>query len=53
MYGFINGISDIDDIKFCPKCGEPIGTYYCDGTAICSSCGFRFGVVEAENENED
>lgn len=48
MYGFISGISDTDDIKFCPKCGEAIGNYHSDGTAECQSCGFSFGVIEVE-----
>lgn len=51
MYGMISGISDTDDINFCPKCGAPIGMKYGDGTAECESCGFAFGVVEAENEH--
>lgn len=50
MYGFISGITDADDISFCPKCGEPIHTTYGDGTAKCDGCGFRFGVVECEEE---
>lgn len=24
MYGFISGISDTDDINYCPKCGREI-----------------------------
>lgn len=49
MYGFISGISDTDNIKYCPKCGEEIITYCGDGTAICE-CGYHFGVVECEDE---
>ena len=50
MYGFISGISDTDDINYCPKCGERIGTYKGYGTAVCDECGFRFGVVECEED---
>lgn len=50
MYALISGISDTDYINFCPKCGEPIRTHCGDGTAKCESCGFRFGVVE-DDEN--
>lgn len=27
MYGFVSGISDMDDINYCPKCGEKIYSY--------------------------
>lgn len=50
MYGFICGITDTDDISYCPKCGEPILFFYSDGTAKCGECGFRFGVVECEED---
>lgn len=49
MYGFISGITDNDDIAYCPKCGEEIRTFYGDGTAKCN-CGYHFGVVESEEE---
>lgn len=49
MYGFISGITDNDDIKYCPKCREEISEYKADGTAICSECGYHFGVVECED----
>lgn len=49
MYGFIEGITDADDISYCPRCGEPIMTFYDDGTASCEICGFHFGVVECED----
>ena len=48
MYGFINGITDNDDIHYCPKCGEPITIFHGDGTAKCDECGYHFGVVECE-----
>lgn len=28
MYGFICGITDYDNISYCPKCGEQIDVYY-------------------------
>ena len=52
MYGFIEGITDTDNINFCPKCGNEIFGHYGDATAKCKECGFHFGVVELE-EGED
>lgn len=52
MYNFISGISDTNDIRYCPKCGAYIVEHYADGTGKCDDCGFRFGVVESE-ESED
>lgn len=49
MYGYIAGYSDTEDIDYCPKCGAEIREYWGDGTAVCSECGFHFGVVEAED----
>lgn len=49
MYGFISGITDTDDIEFCPKCGEEIVEFVSDGTARCIECGYHFGVVECED----
>lgn len=51
MYGFISGISDVENIVYCPKCGEEICTFFWDGTAVCEKCGFHFGVVECEEED--
>lgn len=48
MYGFISGVTETDNISYCPKCGEEIGTFFGDGTAECENCGFHFGVVECE-----
>lgn len=31
MYGFISGMTDNDEISFCPKCGAEIKNYYGDG----------------------
>ncbi len=28
MYGFISGISDVENIVYCPKCGEEICTFF-------------------------
>lgn len=49
MYGFISGITDNDDIKYCPRCGEEVIEFYCNGTAKCQECGYHFGVVECED----
>lgn len=48
MYGFISGITEIENISYCPRCGEQIEVFYGDGTAICKECNFHFGVVECE-----
>lgn len=50
MYGFINGVTDTDDITYCPKCGAEIKEYRGDGTAVCEECNFHFGVVECEED---
>ena len=52
MYGYISGITDTDEITYCPKCGAEIMKFYGDGTAWCEECGYHFGVVEYE-ETED
>lgn len=49
MYGYITGITETDDISFCPKCGELIKAFYGDGTVKCE-CGYHFGVVECEDD---
>ena len=51
MYGYISGISDGDEINYCPYCGGKITARFSDGTATCDECFRRFGVVEAENED--
>lgn len=28
MYGFISGITDNDNIKYCPKCGEEVTVFF-------------------------
>ena len=52
MYGFISGFSETDDINYCPKCGSDDLDRYGDGTAKCCECGYKFGVVEDEEESE-
>ena len=32
MYGFLSGITDTNDINYCPKCGAVINEYRSDGT---------------------
>ncbi len=49
MYGYIAGITETNDIKYCPKCGEEIRERHGDGTAVCDECGYHFGVVECDN----
>lgn len=53
MYGFISGITDTNDINYCPKCGAVIAAHHGDGTARCLDCGFNFGVVECEKDEEN
>lgn len=50
MYGYIMGITDTDNISYCPRCGERIGIFKRGGTAQCEECGFQFGVVEWDEE---
>lgn len=50
MYGYINGVTDTNDIYYCPKCGAIIGEYRADGTAVCDECGYHFGVVECDED---
>ena len=52
MYGFISGISDADDINYCPKCGGEKLSPHGGGTAVCLDCGFTFGVIECEENDE-
>ena len=48
MYGFVSGISDTDDINYCPKCGGEKLSLHGDGTAVCLDCGIAFAVVKCE-----
>lgn len=50
MYGFISGFTENDEISYCPRCGAVITLRYGDGTATCNECGYRFGVVECEED---
>lgn len=52
MYGFVSGISDTDDINYCPKCGEKIYSYKSNEEAVCNKCGFWFPVIECEEDDE-
>ena len=52
MYSFVSGISDTDDINYCPKCGTPIREYG-SGIGICYACGFRFAVIEDDEAPDD
>ena len=53
MYGFVSGISDSNDINYCPKCGAVIAEYRANGTARCLDCGFVFAVIECEEDDEE
>lgn len=50
MYGYIAGLTDTDEINYCPYCGEEITVMHAGGTVTCSSCKRRFGVVELDTE---
>lgn len=50
MYGYIAGLTDTDEINFCPYCGEEIAVMHAGGTVTCGSCKRRFGVVELDSE---
>lgn len=50
MYGFISGITENNNIFYCPKCGEKVDVFFSDGTAKCTECDYHFGVVECEEE---
>ena len=52
MYGYISGYTDTDIINYCPRCGRETSIYYGDGTGKCTHCGFHFGVVECEEDEE-
>ena len=49
MISFISGYTDTDIIYYCPACGAQIDTWHGDGTATCSECGMRFGVIEIDD----
>lgn len=53
MYGFLSGITDTNDINYCPKCGAVINEYRSDGTARCLACRFHFGIIECEEDEEN
>ena len=53
MYGFLSGITDTNDINYCPKCGAVINEYHSDGTARCLDCGFHFGIIECGEDEEN
>lgn len=53
MCGMLCGVSDTDEIKYCPFCQQEVSAAYADGTVECGSCGRRFGVIEADPEDEE
>ena len=52
MYGYICGITDTDEINYCPFCGKEISIGHADGTVTCDSFNRRFGAVETEPEEQ-
>lgn len=50
MYGYIQGITDTDEINYCPRCGCEVSANYSDGTSECRGCNYRFGVVGMEDD---
>lgn len=52
MYGWITGVTETDDINYCPKCGSDDLDRFIDGTAKCCTCGYACGVVETEESEE-
>lgn len=53
MIGFIAGITDTDNIRFCPKCGAEIREIRSSNSAICDECGYWFGVVEIDDDEDE
>lgn len=51
--GYIEGYTITDEINYCPACGTMISEYHADGTATCTTCGYRFGVVAVDEEDDD
>lgn len=51
--GFVAGYSISSDINYCPECGAMISVYHADGTATCTDCGYRFGVVAVDGEDDE
>lgn len=50
MTGYVAGISDADEIQYCPFCGEEISSRWSDGSADCDRCRVRFSVIKKEEE---
>lgn len=48
----IMGLADTD-IKYCPYCGERIGTFKGNGTAVCDNCKNEFGVILMDYEEDE
>ena len=53
MYQYNSGISETEDIHFCPNCGEEVTSWYADGTAQCDKCKSRFAVIYSMINGED
>lgn len=45
MIRYVEGISDTDNVKYCPHCGNEIDTFNENGIACCENCGKRFAVI--------
>lgn len=37
------------EAKYCPFCGERIGTWHFDGKSTCEECGAKFYVEETDD----
>jgi len=48
-YGLVSGVSDTNEIQYCPKCGERVYSFCGDGSAKCE-CGYQFYVIEKEQD---
>ena len=46
MRKFISGITDTNNIKYCPRCGAGIRVFLGNGTVRCRDCSYHFGVVD-------
>lgn len=52
MYGYFEGYSDAEEIKFCPYCGEEIYIRISDGSAECTKCGSQVAVIYTVSPEE-
>jgi len=53
MCAMLCGVSDTDEIRYCPFCGAEVSVAHADGTVDCDKCGRRFGVIETDPSDPD